>query len=87
MYSGAEQNTPKPGETLDSYIQRLRSGLHLSQQQLATRAGIHIQSMGKIERGQTQRLNQKTKTAKERQHCPYLLSIWMQCFVVNQYLQ
>lgn len=62
MYFLAEPKTPKPGETLDNYIQRLRNDLHLSQQQLATQAGIHIQSMGKIERGQTQRLNQKTKT-------------------------
>jgi len=62
MYPLAEQNPPQSGETLDKYIQRLRNDLHLSQQQLANRAGVHIQSMGKIERGQTQRLNQKTKT-------------------------
>ncbi|WP_317623973.1 helix-turn-helix domain-containing protein [Oscillatoria nigro-viridis] len=32
-----------------------------SQQQLATAAGIHLQSLGKLERGKTTRLNEKTK--------------------------
>ena len=61
MYILTEQKAPKAGETLDNYIQRLRNEIKISQQQLAILAGIHIQSMGKIERGQTQRLNQKTK--------------------------
>ena len=61
MYILTEQKAPKARETLDNYIQRLRNEIKISQQQLAILAGIHIQSMGKIERGQTQRLNQKTK--------------------------
>ena len=58
----ALQKAPQPGEPLDNYIQRLRNDLKMSQQQVASRAGIHLQSIGKIERGQTQRLSQKTKT-------------------------
>ncbi|MFB2836417.1 helix-turn-helix domain-containing protein [Floridanema evergladense] len=52
---------PQPDETLDNYIRRLRNGMKLSQQQVATAAGIHLQSLGKLERGKTNRLNQKTK--------------------------
>jgi transcriptional regulator with XRE-family HTH domain len=66
MYSNENDKIPKPTasgktESLDSYIKRLRLSLHLSQQELAERAGIHLHSIGKLERGTRQRLNQKTK--------------------------
>ncbi|AFZ00269.1 double zinc ribbon domain-containing protein [Calothrix sp. PCC 6303] len=61
---------PLPGETLGTYIHRLRTELKMSQQQLAKAMGIHIQSVGKIERGQTSRLNTKTKSV-----CAIALSI------------
>ena len=61
MYLIETEKLPQPSETLDSYIKRLRLLLHLSQQELATKAGIHLQSLGKLERGGRQRLNQKTK--------------------------
>ncbi len=61
MYLNETEKLPQPSETLDSYIKRLRLLLHLSQQELATKAGIHLQSLGKLERGGRQRLNQKTK--------------------------
>ena len=61
MYLNETEKLPQPSETLDSYIKRLRLLLHFSQQELASRAGIHLQSLGKLERGGRQRLNQKTK--------------------------
>ena len=61
MYPNETEKLPKPSETLDDYIKRLRLSLHLSQQELAVRAGIHLQSLGKLERGTRQRLNHKTK--------------------------
>ena len=57
MYLNETEKLPQPSETLDSYIKRLRLLLHLSQQELATKAGIHLQSLGKLERGGRQRLN------------------------------
>jgi DNA-binding XRE family transcriptional regulator len=48
-------------ETLADYVRRIRTSLGFSQRELAERAGIHLQSVGKIERGQTTRLNQKPK--------------------------
>lgn len=51
---------PELNESLASYVQRVRQHLRLSQQEVATSAGIHLQSLGKIERGLTKRLNQKT---------------------------
>jgi transcriptional regulator with XRE-family HTH domain len=63
MYPNDKDKLPADGETLSNYIKRLRQQLHFSQQELANRAGIHIQSLGKLERGTRQRLNQKTKTA------------------------
>lgn len=58
-----EQNrAPASGETLAAYIRRVRMSLGLSQKELAEQAGIHLQSVGKIERGQTTRLNQKPKS-------------------------
>ena len=53
---------PEPQESLADYVKRLRSNLGLSRQVAAAKAGIHPQSLGKIERGQTQTLNQRTLT-------------------------
>jgi transcriptional regulator with XRE-family HTH domain len=61
MYIFDPQVAPQPQESLNSYIKRLRNRFSMSQQQLATAAGIHLQSLGKLERGKTTRLNQKTK--------------------------
>ena len=61
MYPFDESIAPQPQESLENYIKRLRTRLSMSQQQLATAAGIHGQSLGKLERGKTLRLNQKTK--------------------------
>ncbi|MDJ0520328.1 MAG: zinc ribbon domain-containing protein [Trichodesmium sp. MO_231.B1] len=66
MYTLDPQKVPQPDETLDSYIRRLRKDAQISQQHLATMAGIHLQSVGKLERGKTTRLNQKTKTGLAR---------------------
>lgn len=53
-------NPPEPHESLSDYIRRLRLEQKMSQKELALKANIHLQSLGKIERGQTTRLNQKT---------------------------
>ena len=52
---------PNPDETLANYVRRVRVSLGMSQKELAERAGIHLQSVGKIERGQTTRLKQIPK--------------------------
>lgn len=62
MYTLDPKKAPQPGETLSCYIRRLRNDNQISQQQLATAAGIHLQSLGKLERGKTTRLNHKTQT-------------------------
>ncbi len=51
---------PKAQESLADYVNRQRLSLGLSRVALAERAGIHKQSLGKIERGQTQTLNRRT---------------------------
>ncbi len=61
MYTLTTQKAPQPAETLDLYLKRLRTSMKLSQHAVATAAGIHLQSLGKLERGKTNRLNQKTK--------------------------
>ena len=61
MYIIDASKTPKQDETIGEYIRRLREGADISQQELALAAGIHIQSLGKLERGKTNRLNSKTK--------------------------
>lgn len=58
-----DENIPQSGETLAKYVRRLRKKLKLSQGELAERAGLHSQSIGKIELGKTVRLNSKTKTS------------------------
>lgn len=55
-------NTPSVDESLAFYVQRLRKSLGLSQKELALKAGVHLQSIGKIERGKTTRLNQKMRS-------------------------
>lgn len=52
---------PTPGESLGTYVQRLRRERGLTQKAVATRAGIHSQSFGKLERDRTGKLNRKTK--------------------------
>lgn len=54
-------NTPKPQETLAEYIKRIRTSLGMSQSELSLKANIHIQSLGKIERGKTTKLNSKSQ--------------------------
>lgn len=51
---------PQPNESVASYLQRLRRSLGLSQKEVATKAQLHVQSLGKIERGQTTTLQSKT---------------------------
>ncbi len=53
---------PSPGEPLGRYIQRVRDGLRLSQVDLSTKAGIHVQTIRKIESGATSRLSLKGKS-------------------------
>lgn len=52
--------TPQPGESLADYLVRIRKFKHWTQFELAQAAGIHSRSVGKIERGLTTKLNQKT---------------------------
>ena len=51
---------PKAQESLADYVIRQREALGLSRLALAAQAAIHKQSLGKIERGQTQTLNRRT---------------------------
>jgi DNA-binding XRE family transcriptional regulator len=51
---------PKADESLGQYLRRLRLQRGLSQAEVVGLAGIHLQSLGKIERGRTLKLNQKT---------------------------
>jgi transcriptional regulator with XRE-family HTH domain len=51
---------PNADESLGQYLRRLRLQRGLSQQKVVGLAGIHLQSLGKIERGRTLKLNHKT---------------------------
>jgi DNA-binding XRE family transcriptional regulator len=62
VYISEPNLPPTPQETLADYVRRVRTSLGLSQRELADKAGVHLQSVGKIERGQTTRLNQKPKS-------------------------
>lgn len=53
---------PLGEEGLANYVQRLRGQLSLTQKELSFKAGIHIQTIRKIEGEQTSRLNQKAKS-------------------------
>lgn len=55
----APDSAPQSQENLGDYLRRLRLSQGLSQQELAQKADLHLQSIGKIERNQTQRLTQK----------------------------
>jgi transcriptional regulator with XRE-family HTH domain len=58
-----KDSAPSSEESLAEYIRRIRGHLALSQKELAEKSGLHLQSLGKIERGKTARLNQKTRRA------------------------
>jgi transcriptional regulator with XRE-family HTH domain len=64
--SNPEDKIPQANESLGDYIRRLRTNLGLSQQEMAEKADIHVQSVGKIESGKTTRLNSKTKVGLVR---------------------
>lgn len=53
---------PTRSETLGRYVQRIREALSLSQLELSIKAGIHVQTIRKIESGATSRLSQKGKS-------------------------
>lgn len=57
---------PQSGESLAAYVRRVRTELSMSQALLAQKAGIHLQSIGKIEKGLTTRLNSKSKAGLVR---------------------
>jgi DNA-binding XRE family transcriptional regulator len=61
MSQPEDSTLPTVAEGLANYIQRLRGQLSLTQKELSEKAGIHIQTIRKIEGGQTSRLNQKAK--------------------------
>jgi len=61
-----DEHLPKNGESLAEYLRRVRAGLKLSQGEMAKKAGVHIQSLGKIESGKTTRLSSKTKSGLAR---------------------
>jgi DNA-binding XRE family transcriptional regulator len=56
-----QTQAPIPGESLADYVRRLRGAIGLNQKDLAAKASIHLQSLGKMERGHTTKLNHKTK--------------------------
>ncbi|MEO0852051.1 MAG: zinc ribbon domain-containing protein [Cyanobacteria bacterium J06648_11] len=64
------EKRPMAGETLAGYALRLRHELGMTQKEVATKAGIHVQSVGKLERGGTDRLN-----AKSRRGLAYALQV------------
>jgi transcriptional regulator with XRE-family HTH domain len=61
MNQNNTSNAPNPAENLSDYVRRIRTNLEMSQQELADKAGLHLQSIGKIERGKTNKLNAKAK--------------------------
>jgi DNA-binding XRE family transcriptional regulator len=54
--------SPNSDKTLGGYIKRIRLSLGLNQRELAAMATIHLQSLGKIERGLTAKLSSHSKT-------------------------
>jgi DNA-binding XRE family transcriptional regulator len=62
MQSEVRDTAPQADETLAQYIQRLRRSATSTQKELSLKAGIHIQTLRKIEAGLTNRLNQKAKS-------------------------
>jgi len=61
-----DEHLPKNGESLAEYLRRVRASLKLSQGEMAKKAGVHIQSLGKIESGKTTRLSSKTRMGLAR---------------------
>lgn len=61
MESLGAASAPMPGESLGAYVKRLRCEQGATQKSIATKAGIHPQSYGKLERDRTGQLNRKTK--------------------------
>ena len=53
MHLSEQDKVPQANETLAKYVQRLRRSLGLSQREVAMKADIHPQSLGKLERGKT----------------------------------
>jgi DNA-binding XRE family transcriptional regulator len=53
--------TPLPQESLGEYVRRLRQGRQMTQAQLAQAAGLHRQSVAKIESGRTTRLQMRAR--------------------------
>lgn len=66
MFTNSTDDLPKLGESLAEYVRRVRTRMSMSQAELATRSGIHLQSVGKIESGKTTRLSSKTKAGLSR---------------------
>lgn len=62
MQSLESDLAPTPEESLAQYLRRLRQQRGLSQKEVVAKAGIHLQSLGKIERGRTVKLNHKTRS-------------------------
>ena len=54
--------SPNVNQTVGDYVKRMRLMLGLSQKELAAIAGIHLQSVGKIERGLTTKLSSHSKS-------------------------
>lgn len=54
--------SPNAGETLGDYVKRMRLALGFNQKELAAIAEIHLQSLGKIERGMTTKLSSHSKS-------------------------
>jgi len=55
--------SPISNETLATYVKRIRLSLGLNQRELAAISAIHLQSLGKIERGLTAKLSSHRKPA------------------------
>lgn len=66
MLTNHAEKLPSLGESLAEYVRRVRTLMNMSQSELAHRAGIHLQSVGKIESGKTTRLSSKTRTGLSR---------------------
>jgi transcriptional regulator with XRE-family HTH domain len=60
MFISENSQLPLSGEKLAEYVRRQRTALGMSQTELAQKAGMHLQSVGKIELGKTTRLNSKS---------------------------
>jgi transcriptional regulator with XRE-family HTH domain len=54
--------SPNASEPVGDYVKRMRLMIGLSQKELAAVAGIHLQSVGKIERGLTTKLSSHSKS-------------------------